>query len=86
MTFIITLLQFSITFTFQYGSNQIEVGGVEVTGNGRFTFQYGSNQITPSKNVATSQLLFTFQYGSNQMISRRSAYKNARRIYIPIWF
>ena len=45
MTFIITLLQFSITFTFQYGSNQIEVGGVEVTGNGRFTFQYGSNQM-----------------------------------------
>ena len=48
MTFIITLLQFSRTFTFQYGSNQmlrVNSGALALLA---FTFQYGSNQIAIS--------------------------------------
>ena len=70
MTFIITLLQFSRTFTFQYGSNQIVDSDDAHRYLEVFTFQYGSNQICSSATDTEVILQFTFQYGSNQIHQR----------------
>jgi len=55
------------TFTFQYGSTQMQALAVGVVDIYTFTFQYGSTQIISSDKRIAFSFLFTFQYGSTQI-------------------
>ena len=74
-----------VSFTFQYGSIQIQMLSHPFYHAFNFTFQYGSIQIEADQGYVDIIKDFTFQYGSIQIVNKCSIFKFVE-LYIPIWF
>ena len=77
---------FSVFFTFQSGSIQIEKSVTKSTSPVIFTFQSGSIQIIDGAKGLASFVTFTFQSGSIQMGFNKPLTSFLIKLYIPIWF